>query len=131
MPRKRPFFLLEIVIAISLVGLFSTYFLRSSFGYLYGERKALLELEFERQFDLKRMELLTQVWNTVAHLPSKEGDVEEKTEKFEITMAGKKYVKVKKYKVWCPKHQDHIYDLVIKEDQKKYHFLVKKAEAKV
>jgi hypothetical protein len=46
--HKRPFFLLEIVISMVLVGLFSAYFLRSSIHYLYKERSALLELEFDR-----------------------------------------------------------------------------------
>jgi len=131
MQRKRPFFLLEIVIAIALVGLFSAYFLRSSIGYLYQERKALLELEFERQFDLKRMELLTNNWPRVDRLPQKEIEAKEESYEFKVSIAGKSYSKVKKFKVWCPKHHDHIYDLVIKEDQKKYHFLVKKSEAKV
>jgi hypothetical protein len=130
MQRKSPFFLLEIVIAIFLVGLFSAYFLRSSIGYLYQERKALLELEFERQYDLKRMELLTSNWHKVDQLPKLSTAAKEESYQFKVNLAGKSYSKTKTFKVWCPKHHDSTYDLVIKENEKKYHFLVRKPEDK-
>lgn len=126
MQRKSPIFLLEIVIAIFLVGLFSVYFLRSSIHHLYQERNALLDLEFERQYDLHRMELITQNWNRVDGLPTKESEAVEKPEPFTATIGGKSYSKTKKYKVWCAgKHENH-FNLVLKEDKKKYHFLVTK-----
>jgi hypothetical protein len=130
MQRKSPLFLLEIVIAMFLVGIFSAYFLRSSIGYLYQERKALLEMEFEREADLKRMEFLTSNWNGVDNLPQKEGEAKEESRDLEVKLAGKSYFKTKKFKVFCPKQHGNAYDLVIKEDGKKYHFLVKKSEAK-
>ena len=130
MLRKSPFFLLEIVIAIFLVGIFSAYFLRSSIGYLYQERKALLEMEFEREADLKRMEFLTNHWHGVDKLPKLDGDAKEESKDLEVKLAGKSYFKTKKFKVFCPKQHGNGYDLVIKEDGKKYHFLVKKSEAK-
>jgi hypothetical protein len=125
MRRKKPLFLLEIVIAIFLVGLFSVYFLRSSIHYIYQERKALLELGFEKEYDLKRMELLQAHWRLVDQLPSKDGDAKEESYTVKVEMGGKWYSKTKKFKIWC-RSQENIYDLVLKEDKKKYHFLVKK-----
>lgn len=125
MQRKSPIFLLEIVIAIFLVGLFSVYFLRSSIHHLYQERSALLDLEFERQYNLQRMELIAQNWNMVEKLPAKE-NAKEWSKPFTATIGGKSYSKTKNYKVWCAgKHENH-FNLVLQEDQKKYHFLVTK-----
>jgi hypothetical protein len=62
MRQKRPLFLLEVVIAIALVGFFSVYFLRSSLHHLYKEREGLLDLEFEWKSDLKKMEILSSGW---------------------------------------------------------------------
>jgi hypothetical protein len=132
MARKSPIFLLEIVIAIFLVGLFSVYFLRSSIHYLYQERRALLDLEFERQYNLQRMELIAQHWNMADRLPTKESEAKEWPQPFTATIGGKSYSKTKKYKVWCAgKHENH-FNLVLQEDRIKYHFLVKKdkSEAK-
>ena len=126
MVRKSPIFLLEIVIAIFLVGLFSVYFLRSSIHYLYQERTALLDLEFERQYNLQRMELIAQNWNMVEKLPTKENEAKEWPKPFTTIIGGKSYSKTKNYKVWCAgKHENH-FNLVLQEDKKKYHFLVTK-----
>ncbi len=130
MQQKKPLFLLEIVIAIFLVGLFSAYFLRSSIGCLYQERKALLDLEFEREYDLKKMELLVNNWHIVDQLPKLAGDAKKETCQFEVKMADKEYLRTKTYQVSCPKKHETAYDLLIQEDNKKYHFLVRKAEAK-
>jgi hypothetical protein len=130
MQRKRPFFLLEIVIAIFLVGVFSAYFLRSSIGYLYQERNALIEMELERQVDLKRMDLIGDNWHKVDQLPKLEGNAKEETFPFKVDIAGKEYVRTKTFKVFCPKKHDMAWDLCIKEEKKKYHFLVMKAVAK-
>ena len=129
MQRKKPLFLLEIVIAIFLVGLFSAYFLRSSISCLYQERKALLDLEFERLYDLKRMDLLAHYWNKVDQLPRLEGDAKKESYPLRIDIADKSYFRTKTFMVYCPKSHDKAYDLCIKEEKKKYHFLVKKAEA--
>jgi hypothetical protein len=130
MKKKKPLFLLEIVIAIFLVGLFSAYFLRSSISTLYQERKALLDLEFERLYDIKRMDLLSDHWHKVDQLPKLQGDAKLQSFKFEVKIVGKSYFRTKTFVVFCPKKHEKAYDLCIKEDEKKYHFLVKKAEAK-
>jgi hypothetical protein len=127
--QKKPLFLLEIVIAIFLVGLFSAYFLRSSISTLYQERKALLDLEFERLYDLHRMTLISNNWQKVDQLPKLEGDAKKESCQFEVKIAGKPYFRTKTFTVFCPKRHDKAYDLCIKEEKKKYHFLVKKAEA--
>jgi hypothetical protein len=131
MQRKKPFFLLEIVIAIALVGLFSAYFLRSSIGYLYQERKALIDMELERQIDLKRMDLIAGNWHKVDQLPKLDTHAKEESFPFEVKIAGKSYFRTKTFKVFCPKKHDKAWDLCIKEEKKKYHFLVTKTEAKL
>jgi hypothetical protein len=130
MQQKKPLFLLEIVIAIFLVGLFSAYFLRSSIGCLYQERKALLDLEFERQYDLKRMDLVTQNWLRVDQLPKLAESGKQEVFPFKVDFAGKQYSRTKTYQVSCPKEHETAYDLLIQEDKNKYHFLVKKPVAK-
>ncbi len=130
MQKKKPLFLLEIVIAIFLVGLFSAYFLRSSIGCLYQERKALLDLEFERHYDIKRMDLLSDHWHKVDQLPELQRDAKLQSFQFEVKIADKPYFRTKTFIVFCPKRHEKAYDLCIKEEKKKYHFLVKKAEAK-
>jgi hypothetical protein len=132
--RKRPFFLLEIVISIFLVGLFSVYFLRSSIHCLYQERKALLDLEFEREFDLRRMNLIRSNWNKIEQLPLR-GDAKEEIESIPVTLGGKKYIRKKSFKVYRrQKQHDGNFNLILEEKEdkkiKKYHFFVKKSEAK-
>ena len=130
MQQKKPLFLLEIVIAIFLVGLFSAYFLRSSIGCLYQERKALLDLEFERLYGIKRMDLLSEHWHKADQLPKLQRNAKKESDSFEVKIAGKSYFRTKTFIVFCPKKHETAYDLCIKEDKKKkYHFLVKKEEA--
>jgi len=131
MQRKKPFFLLEIVIAIFLVGLFSAYFLRSSIKCLHQERKALLDLEFERLYDLKRMELIGNNWHKVDQLPAKGREAQEQKYPFEVTLGDKLYLRNKTFQVFCPKKHETAQILCIKEGRKnKHYFLVRKADAK-
>lgn len=128
MRRKRPFFLLEIVIAIFLVGLFSIYFLRSSIHCLYRERTALLDLEFEREFDLKRMKLLSSNWGIAEHLPLS-GSAGGISEPSTVYFGGKPYTRTKNFKIYRSKKELKEYcGLILQEDKKKYYFLVKKSE---
>ena len=132
--RRRPIFLLEIVIAIALVGFFSFYFLLSSIHFIYQERKALFALEFERLCDLERMDLIKKAWNQVETLNEK--TLSKSRFSPAIKLGGKSYVKTKLFKIWCAGNHENLYDLVLqekspkkdpnKEKLKKYHFLVKK-----
>lgn len=131
MSRKKPFFLLEIVIAIFLVGLFSAYFLRSSIKCLHQERQALLDLEFERLYDLKRMELIGKNWHCVDQLPAKGRETKEEKYPFKVELAGKSYFRDKSFLVFCPKKHETAHILCIKEGKKnKHYFLVRKVDAK-
>ncbi|HEX2579639.1 MAG TPA: hypothetical protein VHK67_04465 [Rhabdochlamydiaceae bacterium] len=131
MPRKKPFFLLEIVIAIFLVGLFSSYFLRSSIKCLHQERQALLDLEFERLYDLKRMELIVSNWHKVDQLPAKGKEAKEEKYPFEVILADKSYLRSKTFQVFCPKKHETAHILCIREGKKnKHYFLVRKVDAK-
>jgi hypothetical protein len=117
-PKKHSFFLLEIVIAIVLVGMFAAGFLGSGLRYLSQERKALVELEFEREKDLVRMEAIAACW--------KEGEIIE-PRVFEKTLqtkiGGKEYKSSFRVKVRSKKIDDHC-DLILEEGTRKYHFLV-------
>jgi hypothetical protein len=54
--------MLEVVIAMALVGFFSIYFLHSAIKHLHQERQALLELEIEQAKRLKIAEILSDSW---------------------------------------------------------------------
>jgi hypothetical protein len=122
MYRRRPFFLLEIVIAIAVVGLFAFGFLWSGMRYLSQERKALLNMEYERQRNLKRMEVIASHWEALLSTQEKK---EDSTCMLEATVGGKKYTTPYSYKV-----ESHAigkdYELVLVEGRKRYHFLVTK-----
>lgn len=116
---KRSLFLLEIVISIALVGIFAMGFLGSGIRYLTQERKALLELEFERQRDLVRMESLAACWKEVQ---TSEPWIFEKV--LRAKLGGKEYKTSFRLKVRSKKIKDD-HALVLEEGTKKYHFLVK------
>ncbi|MBS0649034.1 MAG: hypothetical protein JSS10_07435 [Verrucomicrobia bacterium] len=129
MRRRSSIFLLEIVIAIFLVGLFSVYFIRSSIHHIYQERKALLDLVFEDQYNLARMKLIAENWNKVDKLPTVENAAPLLSQSFTANLGGQSYSREKNYKVWCAsKYQNH-FSLILKEDKKKYRFLVQKEAA--
>lgn len=117
--RLRSLFLLEIVIALVLVGIFTAGFLGSGVRYLSQERKALLELEFERERDLVRMEAISACWKDP---PTAEPRVFEKS--LQTKLGGKEYKSSFRCKIRSKKINDH-YDLVLEEGTRKYHFLIK------
>lgn len=119
MNRKRPLFLLEVVIAIALVGLFSVYFLRSSLHYLYKERQALVDLELEWQRDLHRMDILSHGWKTAG----KKGDVIERSCK--VVLGNKTYSKTYAYQLTAIESPE-ARRLALKEGKKTFYFFAKK-----
>ena len=122
MQRKRSLFLLEVVIAIALVGFFSVYFLHSSLQHLHKERQALLDLEFAWQSDLHKMKLLEQGWPQAALLKEKKWIEEPHT----VTMNERKYSKVIAHRLYCSQENEKGYLLSLEEGKKTYHFFVKK-----
>lgn len=129
MKDRRPLFLLEIVIALVLVGMFAMGFLGSGARYVTQERKALLELEFERQKDLFRMEVISACWKEIQDFDE---PVDVKDWSFDKTLQTKlgqrDYKEVYRLKVNCKKVKE-AYDLVLIEGIKRYHFLVTKSSA--
>ncbi len=125
MRKKASFFLLEVILAIALVGIFVVYFLRSSLQQLIREQKELAELESEWSYDLRRMEIITLCWKEVQMLPKRKGRV------FQVNPINN-HQKLKIIKAWCPNEIPNYYHLVLEEETEKekkkkiYHFLVKK-----
>ena len=128
MKKRRSFFLLEIVIAIALVGIFVMGFLGSGLRYLAQERKALLELEFEQQRDLIRMDTIAACWKEIqtSQEERQEPWVFEKV--LRANLGGKEYTKSYRLKAVRKKAGDGRV-LVLQEGTQKYHFLVKNSEA--
>jgi len=121
--RRKPFFLLEVVIAIALVALFVTYFIHSSLKQLLREEKEIAELKVGWQDDLWKMEVLTECWKNIEEVPKK------KKHHFESVTSSQ----IKAIHAWCPNETEEYYHLILEEEKErekvKYHFLVKKSEA--
>lgn len=137
MKKKRPIFLLEALIALGLLGMFAFYVLNSSIHYLYQETQFLLDLEFERFIDLKRMDILTKYYQDIQNRRS----ISEQEDVFEnglpSAQIGKKrysrnhLLKIKVndvhpfYELKCFEE----YQRSGKRFQRTYHFFVKAEEA--
>jgi hypothetical protein len=117
--RKKPLFLLEIVIAIFLVGIFSVYFLRSSIHYLYQERTALLDLEFERLRTVRIMDAISAYWNTVEALHQSKSQKEiADTRQLEVCLGNKTYARPFKLEAGCSSSHEQAYVLTLQEKKK-------------
>ncbi len=68
---RRPFFMLEVLIATILVGVFAYFSIHGSFKVIHKQRKMLQELSTARENDVKRMELVEKYWNEVESLLKK------------------------------------------------------------
>ncbi len=131
--RKSPFFLLEVMIAVILVGIFSYFSLQSAFKTLNIHRKFLRELEYSRLTDLKRMEVIEAYWNKARELFEagqpvivEKGPLEYKVGRSKAVLASQQ-----KYVVQCNGcRQEKFYLLDIKEKRAQppkeitYHFFV-------
>lgn len=65
---RRPFFMLEVLIATILVGVFAYISIHGSFKVIHKQRKMLQELSTARENDVKRMELVEKYWNKAESL---------------------------------------------------------------
>ena len=83
--------MLEVVIAMVLVGLFSIYFLHSSIRQLRKEGRGLVEFEFERARRVQMMKILCDSW------PKKGGGVQPQKDSktFTFTLNGCTYTSPK------------------------------------
>lgn len=104
---RRSFFLLEVLIAVILVGGFAHLSIHGAFQVIHKQRKLLKAMEESRQSDLTRMKLVGEFWNKMDALPpSKDG-----------------------FTLKCNVAQEGKYHLLIMTDQKtnkKYSFLITK-----
>ena len=107
--RRRPFFLLEVVVATILIGAFAFLSIRGSFKAIGKEYKQLETLKVAMQADLDRMEVIQECWNKVESI-------------------SKQSIMVKSYQVKCEIGRDGTsYLLTVKFPKgEKYHYLVKR-----
>ncbi len=126
MSRKRPFFLLEIIIAIALITMFSGYFLRSSLIYLKKERTVLLDLEFERLRQLHRMHVIQTCWQTIETM--KPGEKHPHNKQVELTVDKKTYQRSFTMTAHLSESKNKYYDLIL-DDGKDYHFFIEKSKS--
>jgi type II secretory pathway pseudopilin PulG len=71
MKKRHPFFLLEVLIAVILVGGFAYLLIHRTFGVISKEKKLLKELANSREEDIKRMDLIAKYWSQVASIAEK------------------------------------------------------------
>ncbi len=133
--RRSAFFLFEVLIAMVLVALFSLYFFRSSVQESYREKELLLNLEWERIFDLKRMETIATCWREIDTISTKKGQKRLfKKEVLSIELAGRSYSKTYEAAAWRGRYSEQGSYLTLeekigshgKESGSTYHFFVKK-----
>lgn len=66
--RRRPFLLLEVIIAIVLVGLFASVSLGALLRAVQRQSGMVQSLQKMRQIDLERMHLIEEYWNRLEEL---------------------------------------------------------------
>lgn len=135
--KRRPVFLLEIIIAMALVGLFASFFLRSSIRSLYKESQALAELEYDRLYNLRRMEAIDICVKQLETLPrnsaeASKGKNEWNKELESVKIAGKTFKpKPLVIEAWVKQGVGDTYKLILKENKTKFYFVFKKEKPKV
>jgi type II secretory pathway pseudopilin PulG len=136
--QRRPVFLLEIIIAMALVGLFASFFLRSTIQSLYKERDALAQLELDRLYNMRRMEVIRICLQQFEKLPRNQKEAATSKKVWEtdlkaleaIEIGGKKYKpKSLVFEAWIKQGAGDTYKLVLKENKTKYYFVFKKAKS--
>ena len=118
---KRPFFLLEILIAMVLIGFFSVYFLGAAYRHFSHEEKALLELEFQRAQDLERMKILSSHWKSGEALLKESKEV---PYTLTVQLGKNTYKRSQKCTVWCSGKKGNSYKLKMREGKRVYHFVI-------
>lgn len=68
MRARRPFFLLEVMIAVLLVAGFASLSIYSLSRSIYQQKKAMDEIEYARLMDLQRINVVAEHWNQVKEL---------------------------------------------------------------
>ena len=107
--KRHPFLLLEVLIAIILVGGFAYITIHGAFGMISKQRKLIQGLEIARNEDLIRMDIIKNHWNQL-----------------EALLGKKKYIE-NGYKVTCEEGKtDQFYLLKLEKEEKAYHYFVTK-----
>ncbi|MGR3911802.1 MAG: type II secretion system protein [Candidatus Rhabdochlamydia sp.] len=71
MKRKRPFLLLEVIIAMTLMGLFAGFSMHTLYQSLKVQKDILQEFELTRLLDLEKMHLIETYWKSLDDLADK------------------------------------------------------------
>ncbi len=105
---RRPFFLLEVLIAVMLIGMFAYMSIHGAFRVLKKQSQLLTELENSRRSDLAKMDLIEKYWNNIDALEE------------EIQDNG--------FKIKSKKATQGYYLLELSNTQEKFAYLVKKQD---
>lgn len=107
---RRSFFLLEVLIAVMLIGMFAYMSIHGAFKVLKKQTQLLKELENSRRSDLTKMDLIEKHWNNIDALEA------------EIHENG--------FKIKSKKSTQGYYLLELSNAQEKFSYLVKKHDSK-
>lgn len=137
--RRRSVFLLEIIIAMALVGLFASFFHRSTIHSLYKERDALAALELDRLNYIRRMDVIKNCLQQFEKMPRNQKEVANSKKVWErdlkepetVEIAGRIYKpKPLVIEAWIKQGAGDTYKLVLKENKTtKYYFVFKRSKS--
>jgi hypothetical protein len=89
--RRRSFFLLEVLIAVMLIGGFAYLSIHGAFKLIGKQKQMLNLLQGSMEADVKRMKLIELCWNKVETLAKKE-TIEGFEVKSKVAKEGKSYL---------------------------------------
>lgn len=69
--KRRPFFLMEVLIGVVLVGLFAVVSIRGAFKVVHKQRALIKEMEGAMEADRLRMEVIRECWGMVEQMDDK------------------------------------------------------------
>jgi Tfp pilus assembly protein PilE len=102
--RRHPFLLLEVMIAVMLIGVFSYVSLQGLYRSFSVQRKMVRALEYNRKVDLERMAIVEKYWAQAYELALQKESISVKT-KSNTT-----------FKVTCRSHSEGKFNLLTVEE---------------
>jgi Tfp pilus assembly protein PilE len=114
--KKRPFILLEILIAISIISILAGFLIYRPFRELKKELEMILSIEKARVWEGQLIELESQLRSKCNSLPKKEKNAEKGVHTFTVSLCDVEKNYKQFYKAWT-KHKE-------KKEDKTEHYLI-------